>query len=373
MAGVFQCGSVETGVLFASDLGHFRGCIVAFGAFCSLAGLAAGTGAGSAAAARCGLRLGFFLNHNLGRCAFDDRLRAGTIDDRCGNLGGLGHLSCKRSLLLYGTLAAFRAIRTTLAALIAVTAVFARRLILLNSLTLSALALSSLALTTLAPLALTLSGIALNILLTALLLRLRLVIFHHRLRCITQIITIDTVHVVLIHRIAVAILMLETVLHLGLRRCDDPVIMFCVLQIVLGDDTVAGALCIAGKSGIFFCDMLGSTADFYVRSGAVVGSAERVAALALEVVVTTTTAATAAVIVATTPSTTLILLSWPHLSFTNSLSSLIRGHAARRTWPVRDFACYAQVNQGGLPLSKSNYLIHASGRSTLSVLRKEHV
>ncbi|MNL35708.1 hypothetical protein D3C87_1577520 [compost metagenome] len=152
--------------------------------------------------------------------------------------------------------------------------------------------------------------------------------------------------------------MLEAILHLGLRSCDYAIVMLCVLQIVFCNNTVAGALRVTGKSRIFFCDMLGSTADFYIRPGTVISPAERVSALALEVVVTTS--ATAAVIVATTPSTTLVLLSWPHLSFTNSLSSLIRGHAARRSKPVQDFACYVQVDQRGLPLSKSNYLIHAS-------------
>jgi hypothetical protein len=97
--------------------------------------------------------------------------------------------------------------------------------------------------------------------------------------------------------------------------------MLCVLQIVFRNHPVAGALCITAKLRIFFCDMLGGAADLYVRAGAVVGTAERVTALAVEVVVTA--AATAAVIVATTPSTTLILLSWPHLSFTNSSSLLI--------------------------------------------------
>jgi hypothetical protein len=72
--------------------------------------------------------------------------------------------------------------------------------------------------------------------------------------------------------------------------------------------------------------MLGCAADLHVGAGTVIRPAERITALAVEVV-----AAAAVVIVAAAPSTAFVLLSWPHLSFTNSLSSLIRGHAVRRS------------------------------------------
>lgn len=333
--------------LFAGHIRHFRRSIIALCSFSTLARLAAGTRAGSTTAARSSLCLRFFLDSNFSRGTFDHGLRTGTVfDNGCRNLGSFRHLRCDRSFRLdsprFGrtfatlcTLATFRAILATITAIVAVTAVFARLLVLATT-------------------------ALLGILLTTL---LRLLLFDHRLRSITQIVAVTAVEIVLIDNIAIAILefaailMLEAILHLGLRSCDYAVVMLCVLQIVFCNNTVAGALRIAGKSRIFFCYMLGSTADFYIRSGTVISAAERIAALALEIVITTTAAA---VIVVTTPSTTLVLLSWPHLSFTNSLSSLIRGHAARRSKPVQDFACYVQVDQRGLPLSKSNYLIHAS-------------
>jgi hypothetical protein len=168
--------------------------------------------------------------------------------------------------------------------------------------------------------------------------------------------------------------MLETVLHLCLRCSNDAVIVFRMLQVVFGHDTVACALRITSKRRVFFGDVLSGAADFYIRAGAVIGPAERVAALAIEIVVSTAAAAAAAIaaaaIVAATPPTALVLLSWPHISFTNSLSSLIKGHAARRSSPEQDFACHAQVDQGGLPLSKSNYLITHWICSTCSVFEK---
>ena len=227
-----------------------------------------------------------FFGNDLGRDAFDLRLRAGAVCHR----RGLG----SRSRLALG------AILTALATLITITAVFPRLLIL--------------------------------VVLFATLLHLRLRILDDRLRTETQIVAIGAVHVVLIQARTVAILeitailMLEAILHLGLGCGDDPVVMLCVLQIILGHDAVAGALSVTGKCGILFGDMLGCTPDLQIRTGAVVGPAERISALAIEVVIA------AAVIVVTTPSTALVLL--------------LRGHAACRQCPDQDFACRAQVDQG---------------------------
>lgn len=291
--------------LLAGNIRHFGSCIVTFGSVCALARLATGTRACGPTATRCRLDLSFFLDGDFGWRAVDHRLRTRTVFDyRCRNLGGFLYLRCNcslgfGSLRLGGTfatlsaLATFRAILAAITTLTAVAAVFTRLLVL-------------------ATIAL------LDVLLAAL---LRLLFLDRRLRSVAQIVAVAAVHIILIDRIAVtilefaALLMLEAILHLGLRRCDNAIVMFCVLQIVLRHHAVARTLGIAGKSRIFFCNMLGSTADFYIRSGTVVRPAERVTALALEIVITTT----AAVIVTTTPSTTLVLLSWPHLSFTNSL------------------------------------------------------
>jgi hypothetical protein len=118
---------------------------------------------------------------------------------------------------------------------------------------------------------------------------------------------------------------------------------------------------VAGKVAVLFCNMLGSATDLNVWSGAVVGTAQRISALAVEVVVTAAAVVAAARVVAT-PSTALVLLSWPHLSFTNSLVFADKGPRGLPViMPEQDFACRAQVDQGGLPHSKSNYLIHAPG------------
>jgi hypothetical protein len=205
----------------------------------------------------------------------------------------------------------------------------------------------------------------------------RLVV-HHRLRCVAKIVAVTLIHIVLIDRVPVAVLVfatllvLEAVLHLGLRCSNDAVIVFRVLQVVFGHDAVACAMRIASKGRILFSDMLSGAADFYIRAGAVVGPAERIAALAIEIVIPTVAAAAiaATATAAATPPTALVLLSWPHKSFTNSLSSLIKGHAACRSSPDQDFACHAQVDQRGLPLSKSNYLITHWICSTRSAFEK---
>jgi hypothetical protein len=140
-----------------------------------------------------------------------------------------------------------------------------------------------------------------------------------------DIVVIAAIHIVAITLITVAILILRTIvtlealLHLRLGAGDNAVVVFCVLQIVFGNDTVARTLGIAGKLGVFFGDMLCGTANFDVRTRAVIGPGQRVATLAVEIVViviSTTAVATAAAVITATPSTALVLLSWPHRSFT---------------------------------------------------------
>ncbi|MBB4328248.1 hypothetical protein GGE50_006160 [Rhizobium leguminosarum] len=115
-----------------------------------------------------------------------------------------------------------------------------------------------------------------------------------------------------------AVVALEAFLHLRLGAGDDTIIMFGVLEIVLGNHAIAGALGVAGELRVFFGDMLRSTANLHIGAGAVIGPGQRIAALAVEIVVIviSTAAATAAVVIVTTPSTALVLLSWPHRSFT---------------------------------------------------------
>src|SRR5690606_5564596 len=54
--------------------------------------------------------------------------------------------------------------------------------------------------------------------------------------------------------------------HLRHRRHDDAVIVLCVLQIVLGHDTIAGALGVPCECGVLFGDLLSGAADLYVRA-----------------------------------------------------------------------------------------------------------
>jgi hypothetical protein len=111
----------------------------------------------------------------------------------------------------------------------------------------------------------------------------------------------------------IAVVALETFLHLRLSGRDDAVVVLGMLQVVFRHDTIARALRIACQSRILLGDVLSGTADFHIGAGAVIGPGKRVLAFAVEIVVSTT-AATAATVV--TPPTTLVLLSWPHRCFT---------------------------------------------------------
>ena len=97
------------------------------------------------------------------------------------------------------------------------------------------------------------------------LLRLRTLLLHDN-RLVVELAVLVTIIAV------VALVALIAFLHLRLGGCDDAVIVFGVLEIVLRHHPVAGALCVAGKSGVFFRDMLGSTANFHIRTGTVIAA-----------------------------------------------------------------------------------------------------
>jgi hypothetical protein len=133
---------------------------------------------------------------------------------------------------------------------------------------------------------------------------------------VVAIIGIAVLEIVAIVEIA-AIIPLETFLHLRLGGRDDAVVMLGVLQIVFSYDTVTGALRITGERRIFLGNVLGGTANLYVRAGTVIGPGERVGTLpVMIVIVTTATVVVAAGIVVVTPTAALVLLSWPHRSLT---------------------------------------------------------
>ena len=238
----------------------------------STATRATGTAAGAAAAGLAFARLaaGTFLVHgDFGRNAFDLRLRAGSIDDL-----GLG---CRH-----------------------------RRL----------------------------SGYRLRLLLLCLRLRLVLPALRLVLPVLRRLDDNDVVAVIVIviliviHIVAVAVrtfaiivlaavVALEAFLHLRLGAGDDTIIMFGVLEIILGNHAVAGALGVAGELCVFFGDMLRSTANLHIGAGAVVGPGQRVPTLTVEIIIVViSTAAIVIVVVIATPSTALVLLSWPQRSFT---------------------------------------------------------
>jgi hypothetical protein len=328
--------------LFASSFRQCRlGCL-AFGTTVFASTLAttraARTRACSTTTTRCRLRLCSLFGNHFGWRAFDHRLRPAAVNGGChwsrshSCYGNGSHRCGFTGFDILGSSRTLRPLMTTVTALVAISVatVLARLLILALRL------------------------LALWLLLTTRLMRLGVgcIFANHRLLTIAHVFAVAAVHVVLIDGVTVAvlevaaILVLEAILHLRLRGSNDAVIVLCVLQIVLCHDTVAGALCVPSKLGIFFGNMLSGPADLDVRSGAIVGPAEGIAPLAVEIVIV----AAAAIVVIAAPSTAIFLLSWPHISFTNSLSSLIRATRPSGHKPEQDFACRAQGELGVLPL-----------------------
>jgi len=127
--------------------------------------------------------------------------------------------------------------------------------------------------------------------------------------------------------------------HLCLCCHDDAVIMLGVLQIVFCHHPVAGTLRVARQRGVFFRNLLGRAANFYIRAIALIITCERVrtpAVLVVVVVIIVTAAATSA----HAP-----VLLWPHSSlFMLKMLSIADGgqnpHALRCSgWrPAAQFA-----------------------------------
>src|SRR5690606_19263435 len=223
---------------------HFRRAIRRFrvrGCFLATARTAR---AGGSAAARLAFGSGDLLcllfDGNLDRNAFDNRLRAGSIVHRCGIDGRIFAPRLLRALVLarlIGQLLMFAALLLGLV----------RRLALLRG------------------------------------------------------IVVDVVAIGIVAVAVLEVVALHALLHLGLGCEDNAVVVLRMLQIVLGNDPVAGALGIAGKRRILLGNVLCRTADFHIWAGAVIGAGKGIAALAVEVVA-------AAVIAATAASTAFVLL-----------------------------------------------------------------
>src|SRR6188472_2201347 len=97
---------------------------------------------------------------------------------------------------------------------------------------------------------------------------------------------------VIVEIIAILLRVLDR--HLRLRGRDDAIVVLGVLEIVLRHDPVAGAVCITGKGGVFFGDLLSRTADLHVRAIALVVARQGIRSLAVVVVIIVIIATTAA-------------------------------------------------------------------------------
>jgi hypothetical protein len=308
--GLFRRNGLQGRRIAALVATGFAGCCCLVTTGFAAARLAARAGsraaAGRSAACRC-----LFLQRNLGWRAFDHRLRAGTVDNRLrGKVRtSLGLFGPRRTRTIL-TLLAFLTRRTLLVGL-------TRLAILLFRLTLAAFTVLLARLALAIGLALLPFGLlVMTLLLDLLVLADGVLVAVIAVHIVVAIIGIAVLEIVAIVEIA-AIIPLETFLHLRLGGRDDAVVMLGVLQIVFSYDTVTGALRITGERRIFLGNVLGGTANLYVRAGTVIGPGERVGTLpVMIVIVTTATVVVAAGIVVVTPTAALVLLSWPHRSLT---------------------------------------------------------
>jgi hypothetical protein len=92
---------------------------------------------------------------------------------------------------------------------------------------------------------------------------------------------------------------------------DDAIVVFCMLEIVFGENGVARRLCIARKRQIFLRNMSRSTADLYIGSVRLEAARQRVL-LMFAVPVVGMIAAIAIAIIIMPAATAAILLSLPH-------------------------------------------------------------
>jgi len=125
---------------------------------------------------------------------------------------------------------------------------------------------------------------------------------------------------------------------------DDPIVVLCVLQIILGEDVVAGGLGIAGELHVFLGDMGRCAAHLHIRAVRLEAAREgvlslSVAGMVIVVVVVDVVAATA----------TAMLLSLPHglpISLLGVLRSFAQAQHLRRACVVRSFAWYPNAPLG---------------------------
>src|SRR5690606_30177851 len=107
---------------------------------------------------------------------------------------------------------------------------------------------------------------------------------------------------VVIRRIAMVLDVLYR--HLRLRRRDDAVVVLGMLQVILGDHPVAGALGVTRKLRVLVGDLLRGPADLHVRAVAFIIARKRIRPLPVLVIIV----AAAAIAAAHAP----VLLLWPH-------------------------------------------------------------
>jgi hypothetical protein len=319
--GLFRRGGLQGRRIASWLCTGFADCCSIVATGFTTAWLAARTRSGAAAcrSAACGCLL---LQRNLNRRAFDDRLRAGAVDD------GLRSEIRTRLCLLGARLLGALGVRRTRTVLLAL-AILARTLlvglalaVLLFGLRLLALAFRLLALLTLtfrlAPL-LALGLLVMTLLLELLVLPNGILVVVALVHIVVALVAVAILELVAIVEFA-TVIPLKAFLHLRLGGCDDAVVVLGVLQVVFSHDTVTGALRVTRERRVFLGDVLGGTADLHVRARAVIGPGERVGTLpVMIVIVVVTTAATivvAAGIVVVTPTAALVLLSWPHRSLT---------------------------------------------------------
>jgi hypothetical protein len=107
----------------------------------------------------------------------------------------------------------------------------------------------------------------------------------------------------------VAVLLLELLRHLRLRGSDDAIVVFGVLEIVLGHHPVAGAVRIPRQRSVFLRNLLRGAPDFHVRPVAFVVTGQRIGTLAV-VIIIIVVAAIIIIVVASAHAP--VLLLWPH-------------------------------------------------------------
>ena len=147
-----------------------------------------------------------------------------------------------------------------------------------------------------------------------------------------------------------AAILLLGLLVVGLRRRDDPKVMFGVLEIAFRHHDVAGGLCVTAQLQVFVGNSLRRTPDLHVGSVALIHSAQRIAPASAAAAPAAASAAMAVAVPVLVSGShrSSIILTWSRVASTCSLTAeeVQRQPVCKSAQKASVFKFYPLVTEG---------------------------